>query len=113
MADSKYHKVTSSTIKFQKKKKAWDAISDEKYTQIWLQIRQTIYAPIDCRGSTPAILDIFAKLSPDENAAFFNRLCCDYGKCVMFGGVSKRKEKLLEDFGKTLDLMHHQKMKAS
>jgi hypothetical protein len=95
------------------KKKAWDAISDQKYSQTWLQIRQTLYAPIDCRGSTPAILDIFAKLSPDENAAFFNRLCCDYGKCVMLGCNSKKKETFLGDFEKTLDLMHHQKMKAS
>ena len=96
-----------------KNKKAWDAISDEKYRQIWLQIRQTLYAPIDRRGATPAILDIFAKLSPDENAALFNRLCCDYGKCVMFSGDSRRKEKLRSDFEKTLDLMYHQKMKAS
>jgi hypothetical protein len=88
-----------------KKKKAWDAISDETYTQIWLQIRQTIHAPTDRQGATPAILGIFAKLSPDEKAALFNRLCCDYGKCVMFSGDSKRKGKLLLEFERTLDLM--------
>ena len=87
------------------KKKAWDAISDETYTQIWLQIRQTIHAPTDRQGATPAILGIFAKLSPDEKAAFFNRLCCDYGKCVMFSDDSKRKEKLLLELERTLGLM--------
>jgi hypothetical protein len=50
-------------------------------------------------------LGIFAKLSPDEKAALFNRLCCDYGKCVIFSGDSKRKEKLLLELKRTLDLM--------
>jgi hypothetical protein len=88
------------------KTKAWSAISDEKYRQIWLQVRQSIHAPTDRKGSTPDILAIFDKLSHDENAALLNRLCCDYGKCVMFSGESKRKGKLILEFERALDLLH-------
>ena len=50
-------------------------------------------------------MEILSKLSNDEKAALFNRLCCDYGKCVMFGGESNRKYKLRREFERTLDLM--------
>ena len=91
------------------KKKQWDAISDERHDQIWCQIRAALN-PGHKHNTPDSILD---NLSPDESDALFNRLCCDYGKCVMFSGDSRRKEKLRNDFEKTLDLMHHQKMKAS
>ena len=89
-----------------KMKTAWNAIPDDKYIQIWLQIRQAIHAPTDRNGATPAVLDILNKLSRDEQAALFNRLCCDYGKCVMFSSGSNRKQKLLLEFERTLDLLH-------
>jgi hypothetical protein len=46
------------------------------------------------------------QLSREQKAALFNRLCCDYGKCVLLGGDSKRKEKLRLELESTLGLLH-------
>jgi hypothetical protein len=84
------------------KKKQWDAISDERHDQIWCQIRAALN-PGHKHNTPDSILD---NLSPDESDALFNRLCCDYGRCVMFGSDSNRKNKLLLEFEKTLELMY-------
>ena len=84
------------------KTKQWDAISDERHDQIWHQIREALN-PGHKHNTPDSILD---NLSPDESSALFNRLCCDYGRCVMFGGESNRKNKLLLEFEKTLELMY-------
>src|SRR5450759_2855470 len=82
-------------------KKAWDAISDEKYAEIWGQIRVAIHT-VGRKDSAKAL----EQLSREQKAAFFNRLCCDYGKCVWTGGDSKRKERLRLELKSTLDLLH-------
>jgi hypothetical protein len=82
-------------------KKAWDAISDERYTEIWHQLREAINP--GGRKTPEKILD---QLSHNQKAALVNRLCCDYGKCVLLGGDSKRKEKLRVELESTLDLLH-------
>ena len=83
------------------KKRQWDAISDEKYNQIWHQIREALNpGHID---NSPNILD---RLSVDETEALFHRLCCDYGCSVMFGNDSNRNKKRLLEFEKTLELMY-------
>ena len=81
--------------------KQWNAISDEKYVQIWNQIRDALNP-----GRTDNTQDILDGLSPDEAEALFHRLCCDYGFSTRFGKESKRNEKLLIEFEKTLDLLH-------
>jgi hypothetical protein len=82
-------------------KKAWDAISDEKCAETWHQLREAIKP-----GSRKTPEKILDQLSQDQKAALFNRLCCDYGKCVLLGGDSKRKEKLHLELESTLDLLH-------
>jgi len=64
------------------KKKQWDALSDERYDKIWRQIREALNP--GHRDNTAGILD---SLSIDEEEALFNRLCCDYGRCVMFSST--------------------------
>jgi hypothetical protein len=86
-----------------KKKKAWDVISDDRYTEIWHGIREALNP-----GGRYTATEILGKLSGDEKAALFNRLCCDYGKCVMFSGDSKRKERLFGDFEGALELLRTQ-----
>ena len=81
--------------------KAWDAISDEKYAEIWGQIRVAIHT-VGRKDSAKAL----EQLSREQKAALFNRLCCDYGKCVLLGGDSKRKEKLRLELESTLGLLH-------
>ena len=82
-------------------KKAWDAISDEKYAEIWGQIRVAIHT-VGRKDWAKAL----EQLSGEQKAAFFNRLCCDYGKCVWAGGDSRRKEKLRVELESTLDVLH-------
>jgi hypothetical protein len=82
-------------------KKAWDAISDERYTEIWHQLREAINP-----GGRNTPEKILEQLSHNQKAALVNRLCCDYGKCVLLGGDSKRKEKLRVELESTLDLLH-------
>jgi hypothetical protein len=82
-------------------KKAWDAMSDEECAEIWGQIREAINP--GGRKTPEKILD---QLNQDQKAALFNRLSCDYGKCVLLGGDSKRKEKLRLELESTLDLLH-------
>jgi hypothetical protein len=82
-------------------KKAWDAVSDEKYAEIWGQIRVAIHT-VGRKGS----VKVLEQLSREQRAAFFNRVCCNYGKCVWAGGDSKRKEKLRLELESTLDLLH-------
>ena len=83
-------------------KKAWDAISDEKYAEIWGRIRVAIHTVGRKASAEP-----LEQLSREQKAAFFNRLCCDYGKCVWAGGDSKRKERLRVELESTLDLLHN------
>jgi hypothetical protein len=82
-------------------KKAWDAISDEQYAEIWGQIRVAIHTVGRKASAEP-----LEQLTREQKAAFFNRLCCDYGKCVWAGGYSTRKEKVLQELKSTLDLLH-------
>jgi hypothetical protein len=83
------------------REKAWDAISDEQYAEIWGQIRVAIHT-VGRKDSAKAL----EQLSREQKAAFFNSLCCDYGKCVWAGGDSRRKEKLRVELESTLDVLH-------
>jgi hypothetical protein len=82
-------------------KKAWDAISDEQYAEIWGRIRVAINT-VGRRDSAK----VYEPLSREERAALFNRLCCDYGKCVWTGGDSTRKRRVRQELKTTLDLLH-------
>lgn len=86
----------------------WDALTDKRYNDIWSQIRAALNP--GRRKSTEQILDC---LSPEETAALFHRLCHGYGYAMKFGNDSNRKEKILNEFEITLDLMQerHQSLR--
>lgn len=84
------------------RKNAWDAISLERYAEIWNQIR----AALNPGGRKQNVAEFLDRLTQDEKAALFNRLCCDYGKCVLLDSDSKRKTKLLVELESALDLMN-------